>query len=251
MKLRILRYVVVGLVAFLVGLVAFLPARIAAGWVDSATPVTLGGVTGTLFDGHAAYASGPGGAVEDIDWTLHATSLLLARLSVDVAVDSDIDGFAAEITRSLFGTTRIHNLQGSASAGWLAKLGGYTFLPLSGDVRIRIDEAVVDDNLQFSSLNGTVRMGNTRWDLFNPPVDLGTFETALENSDDGIRATVVDSQGPLAIDGQITLDGSRRYRLDARLRARAGADDRLDDMLDQIGRADAEGWHRVREQGRL
>ena len=247
----LVRYLLVGLVTFLIGLVAFFPARIAAGWVESSTPVTLGGVTGTVFDGHAGYVQGPGGAIENLDWRLHPLNLLLAQVAADIEVDSDLGGFSGRVTRSLFGGTHVRNLTGSASAGWLAKRGGVTFLPLSSDVAVDIREASVDDQLNFSALDGAVRLGNTRWELFNPPVELGQFETVLAHGDDGIRATIVDSNGPLAIDGSATLTPERRYRLNVRLRARAGADDRLDGMLDQLGEGDDEGWHRVQEQGSL
>lgn len=251
MNWQFARYLLVGLVTFLIGLIAFFPARIAAGWVESSTAVTLGGVTGTVFDGHAGYAQGPGGAVENLDWRLHPLNLLIAQVTADIEVDSDLGGFSGRITRSLFGNTHMRDLTGSASAGWLAKRGGITFLPLSADIAVDIRTASVDDQLNFSALDGTVRLGNTRWQLFNPPVELGQFETALTQGEDGVRATIVNSSGPLAIDGGATLTPERRYRLDVRLRARAGADDRLDGMLDQLGDGDDEGWHRVQEQGAL
>jgi len=251
MKTRILRYTLVGLIAFVIGLVAFLPARVVAGWAEQMGPVSLGGVTGTVFNGHAAYVSGPGGAVEDLDWRLHPTRLLLGRVSADIQLASDLGGFSATASRSLFGTNQLENVTGRASAGWLAKLGGYTFLPIAGDIGIDISEAAFDDQLQFTALAGQIRMVNTRWQLFNPPVELGRFTTALDHSDDGVRLAIVDSEGPLAIDGQVRLMPDRRFTLDVRLRARAGADERLDQMLDQVAKADAEGWHRVRQQGRL
>ncbi|MES1925496.1 type II secretion system protein N [Salinisphaera sp. T31B1] len=251
MNRRVIRYGVIGLVVFAIGLVIFLPARVAAGWAERMVPVKLGGVTGTVFDGRAAYASGPGGAVEGLEWTLRPTRLLLGRLSADISVDSDLGGFSGRASRSLFGTTQLSDITGRASAGWLARLGGYTFLPIAGDIAVDIDQASFDDRLDFSALAGRIGMANTRWELFNPPVDLGQFTTALDRGDDGIRLAIVDSDGPLAIEGQVRIDSQRRYVLDVRLRARAGADQRLEQMLDQLGKADAQGWHRVREQGRL
>lgn len=251
MSARIIRYTLVGLIAFAIGLVAFLPARVAAGWIEQMAPVSMGGVTGTVFAGHAAYASGPGGAVEDLDWTLRPLSLLLGRVSADVEVASDLGGFSALASRSLFGITRLENVTGRASAGWLARLGGYTFLPIAGDIGLDISEAAFDDQLRFSALAGQIRMANTRWQLFNPSVALGRFATALDRSDDGVRMAIVDSEGALALEGQIQIAPDRRYSLDVRMRARAGADDRLEQMLGQIAQPDDQGWYRVVEQGRL
>jgi hypothetical protein len=249
--MRALRYGLIGLITFIIGLVAFLPARVAAGWAEHMGPIAMGGVTGTLFDGRASYISGPDGAIKNVAWTLEPASLLLGRISARLNIDSDLGGFDANVSRSLFGQTTIENVTGSASASWLAKLGGYTFLPLSGDVRVNIDEAVFDDELHFDALAGQINLVNTRWQLFNPPVPLGRFTAALGRSDDGLRVTIVESDGPLAIDGGLSLDETKRYLLDVRLRARAGADERLPQMLEQLGRANAEGWHPIREQGRL
>lgn len=249
---RSARYVIVGLLAFAIGLVVYLPARVAAQWVGPAVPITLGGVTGTLLDGHAAYAAGPGGTVENVDWHLDPAGLVLGRLSADLAVDSDLGGFNARATRSLFGNTRIENLSGSASAGWLAKLGGYAFLPLSGDIGVDVSEVAFDDALHIKALSGQIRLGNTRWQLFNPPIELGRFTAVLDHGDQGeARLRIAESDGPLALDGDIRIDDDMRYRLDVRLRARAGADDRLPQLLSQLGRSDDEGWYRVRENGRL
>jgi hypothetical protein len=215
-----LRYSVIGLITFVIGLVAFLPARVAAGWAEQAVPVSIGGVTGTVFKGRASYVSGPGGAVENLAWNLHPAALLIGHISADLEIDSDLGGFSAQVSRSLFGQNTLENISGSASAGWLAKLGGYTFLPLSADVRVDISEAVFDDDLKFDALDGEVRVENTRWELFNPPVRLGRFTTALSKADEGIRATIMQSEGPLALDGALSTDESRRYQMDVRLRAR-------------------------------
>lgn len=246
-----LRYIVIGVITFVLGLVMFLPARVAAGWAEQAAPLSFGGVTGTVFNGRASYISGPGGAIENVAWELHPAALLIGHLSADLDIDSDLGGFSAQISRSLFGQTTIENAIGSASAGWLAKLGGYTFLPLSADVRVDIRKAVFDDDLQFEALDGDIQVSNTRWQLFNPPVALGRFRTRLANAEQGVRATVIESEGQLALDGQLSTDKSRRYSMDVRLRARAGADKRLEQMLNQLGQAGADGWHRVQEQGQL
>ncbi len=52
--------------------------------------------------------------------------------------------------------------------------------------------------------------------------------------------------------GRVTLsDKNRRYDLDVKLRARAGADGRLKQILQQLGKPDSEGWYHIRERGAL
>ncbi|MDA3921200.1 MAG: type II secretion system protein N [Salinisphaera sp.] len=247
-----LRYIIVGLLAFVVGLVAFLPARVAAGWLESSTPVKLGGVTGTLFHGQASYVSTPSGGVDNVQWTLHPAALLIGQASAHIRFNSDLDGFSADVSRSLLsGATRVSQATGDATVGWLAKLAGYTFVPLSGSVQIDIQNAQFDDVLNVSALKGQITLANSRWELLNPPLKLGRVQTALDHTANGIRARIVDSTGPLAAKGHATLGQAQAYSLDLQLRSRAGADDRLKNILKQLGAADSEGWHRIRERGHL
>jgi len=253
MNWKTTRLLVVGLIAFAIGLVCFLPARVAAGWVASSTPVQLGGVTGTLFEGQASYASFPDGGVDNLSWTLHPMSLLLGRASAHVSFNSDLDGFSADISRSLLsGNTHVSDASGNATLGWVAKLAGYTFLPLSGSLQLDISDIRFDDALAVSALSGQVTIDQARWELINPPLALGRVQTVLDRTDAGLlRARVVDSSGELAIKGDATLSQAQAYSLNAQLRSRAGADDRLKQLLTQIGRPDNQGWYRISERGRL
>ncbi len=242
----------IGVVAFIVGIVVFFPARVAAEWAESAVPdITLGGVSGTLLDGRARYAAGPGAAVENLRWTLHPGALLTGRLAADIRIDSDISGFSGTVARSFWGTTTISDVQGAASLSWLAKLAGYTFLPLSANLDAATDALSLNDSLTLSALEGRLQLTSTQWQLVEPPLQLGGFAATVEQTENGLTLRVTESDGPLAIRGQAQLDANRQFQVDMRLRARAGADDRLENLLDQLGEADAQGWHRVRQQGRL
>lgn len=248
---RILRFVIVGLVAFLVGLITYLPATLVAGWVADKTPVKLAGVSGTLLNGQAAYASLPNGSLDNLDWTIHPSALLLGGVSADVHAKSDLGDLSGRVHRSLLGYNTLDDVHGEATIGWLADLAGYTFVPISGRVHLDLDHLAFNDDLHVSALSGTVQLTNSRWELFNPPLQLGRFEAKLERGDDGIESRIVDSPGPLALTGQAALSDSQRYDLDVRLRARAGADSRLKQALEQLGRPDSDGWYHVRERGSL
>ena len=222
-----------------------------AGWVSQNTPVRLAGVSGTLLDGKAAYASLPHGALDNLHWQLHPAALVLGRLSATVGADSDLGPISGEVRRDLTGGTTLDDVRGEATVGWLSDLVGYTFVPITGRIRFDIDHAAFDDDMNISALSGTLRLTNTRWQLLDSPLDLGRFEVELERSDNGVVARIVDSHGPLALTGGTTLSDDRRYDLDVRLRARASADPRLEQLLGQLGKPDSDGWYHVRGRGSL
>lgn len=251
MTRRIALYAAVGIVAFGIGLVTYLPASLVAGWVAGDTPARLAGVSGTMLDGEAAYASLPHGALDDVHWHVHPAALLLGRLSATVRADSDLGPISGEIQRGLFGDNRLDNVQGEATIGWVADLGGYTFVPVSGRIELHLAHVAFNDDLQISALEGQVDLTRTRWQLLNPPLELGQFKAHLDRSDDENRLRIIDSQGPLALTGGVAVSDSQRYTLDTHLRARSGADSRLQQILKQLGRPDSQGWYHVKERGSL
>lgn len=251
MNWRIMRFVLVGVAAFVVGLVTYLPAPLVAGWVASDTPMRLQGVSGTLLDGQAAYAALPHGALNNVRWHVHPAALLRGSLSATVRADSDLGHVSGEIHRSVLGTNTLDDVQGEATISWLADLAGYTFVPISGRIGLNLDHLRFDDNLDISALSGTIQLTNSRWQLLNPPLALGRFEARLDRGNDGVEARILDSKGPLALTGSVTVSDSQRYDLDVKLRARAGADGRLKQLLQQLGKPDSDGWYHIQERGAL
>ncbi|HET7315510.1 type II secretion system protein N [Salinisphaera sp.] len=251
MSWRIVRFVVVGLVAFVVGLITYLPASLVAGWVAGDTPVRLAGVSGTLLNGRAAYASLPHGALDNVRWHVHPAALLTGSVAADIRVDSDLGRVRAKVRRSLFGHNTLEDIHGEATIGWLAKLAGYTFVPVSGRIRLDLDRLAFDDDLHIDALSGTLQLTNSRWELFNPPLELGRFKAELSRGDTGVALRIVDSQGALALTGSVKLSDNQHYDLNVKLRARAGADARLEQILQHLGEPDSEGWYHVRERGSL
>ncbi|RJS91763.1 type II secretion system protein N [Salinisphaera sp. Q1T1-3] len=252
MKDRRILYGVIGLVFFLIGIVAYLPAAVVTGWLAGATPLRFNGVTGTVFNGEAAYVSLPDGGIDNVSWRIRPASLLLGRVTSDIKLSTDLGNLSATYTRTLLGYNRIADLSGEATLGWAARLGGYTFVPTSGRLAADIDRLDFDDDLDITTLAGHVNITNTRYELLNPALALGRFDVDLASMDDnGIRATITDSRGPLALTGHADVTANQRYQLDVRLRARAGADDRLKRVLSQLGKPGPDGWYDINERGRL
>lgn len=241
-----------GVVALLTGLIVYAPAAWLAQQVHTRAPsVKMAGVTGTALAGRAQYLVVDGTVLRGVEWRLRPAALLSARAAADLSVTTDTGRLDASVSRGLDGTSRITGAEGSASLGWFGRLVGYAQLPITGDVRAALDEAVIGDDLRVTRIGGRVQLANTRWQLAKPPIPLGSFGGSLTTDEDTLTLLVEDSDGPLDVDGAAHLIGGNQYRLDMRLRPRAGADDRLKSMLDVLGRPDAQGAYRVRERGRF
>ncbi|WP_348761259.1 type II secretion system protein N [uncultured Salinisphaera sp.] len=252
MNRPLLRYGLIGGLFFVIGLIIYLPASLVTGWVADDSELRFDGVTGTLLSGKAAYVALPAGGVDNVAWDIHPAALLLARITADVSADTDLSGVTATLGYTLLGNTYIRALTGDASIGWLAQMAGYTFVPAAGRVGVSLDALDLDGDMQVRGLVGRVNVSGVRYELMKPAIELGQFQADLSRTDnDALRAALVDSQGPLALTGNVDLTDQSRYTLDVRLRARAGADERLTRLLTQLGQTDEAGWYHITEQGRL
>jgi hypothetical protein len=59
------------------------------------------------------------------------------------------------------------------------------------------------------------------------------------------------ADAPLDAKGSLTLDHEGNYQIDLSLRTRSGTDERLANLLTGLGRADGQGWYRLKSQGHI
>lgn len=240
--------IVVGVAAFFVGLLAHVPASLLAWGVQARLPaVKLAGIDGTALRGRAQYMVADGVVVEGVEWRLRP-----ATLSADLIVTTDNGRLRGTVRPGPGGGIRVTDAEANASLAWFGRLAGYPQLPVSGDVHAVLSEAAVDGDLNPSRIDGRVSLTGARWQLARPPVPLGGFTGELSAEGGAVTLKVVESEGPLAVDGSARLTGGgSRYGLDLTLRPRPGAEDRLKSMLGFLGKPDAQGIYRIRERGRF
>lgn len=241
-----------GLFGLAVGLLARLPAPIAAGWLESALPaLSVSGVSGSVWEGRAARALYRDIPLLDVQWSLAPWALLTGSVAATVSTATDAGRLQATVSRGLDGALVVTDAYGVASLAWLARRAGYTFVPISGQIRLALERAVIAPDGNVQALAGQLTARALHWDLLKPSPLLGTFTAALTGEAGALRAQIVASEGPIALDGSAALSPAGVYRLDLRLRARENADPRLVELLTELGQADPEGWYRIAEQGRL
>jgi hypothetical protein len=247
------RLLSLGIAALLLGLVVNLPAVWLARQVQERIPaMRLAGVDGTVLAGQAQYAVADGIVLEGVEWRLRPVALLAGRLAADLTVTTDNGRIGATASYGLSGGgSRLSDAEGAASLAWFGGLAGYPQLPISGDLRLVLDEAEIGDDFAVSRIAGRVRLADARWELAKPSIVLGGFDGILTTEDDTLTLRLAESDGPLVVQGTVQLIGGDQYRLDLRLRPRAGADERLESTLKLLGRPDAEGAYQIRERGRF
>lgn len=238
--------VVAGLATLVVGLVVAFPARLAWRWVE-APGVSLQGISGTIWTGHAREASAGGLYLTDVRWRFQPLALFGGRLEYGISA-APLTGFVeADVAVSPGGAIR---LQDVAAQLPVAALDPFIEVAgLAGDVDLRIARLVFEDGLPVEA-EGTIALTAL---VIRPLAasPLGDYEAKIGTVDGVIRGAVADASGVLEVSGNLELHPDRSYLFTGLIATRPGAPAAVDQQLQYLGSADAEGRRSFRLEGRL
>jgi general secretion pathway protein N len=242
----------VGVLVLLIGLLVHAPVAVLYGWTQGArsdVPLRVHGIGGRPFSGTAAQiVLGNRVLASDLQWTLQPGALALGRAAFRVRSGGGpllLDGMVA----SGPGGTRITGLRANAELRTLAALAGQNFIPVSGQAGIDLGHLLLRKRWPHAA-EGRVQLLGLSW-VLGQPVPLGDFEARIEGADGNLQATVTTLSGVVDVSGDARLNADRSYAIDLRLRARPDAPPMLRNMLQSLGPADAEGYHRLRQSAAL
>lgn len=243
--------VAVGLLVLILGLLVHAPAAVLYGWTLGArteSPLRLYGVDGGLFSGSAAQIRVSNRVLaNDLRWTLRPAALARGRVVFHVRSGGAPLLFDGIVTSDL-GGMRVTELKASADLRTLATLAGQTLVPVSGQVGLDLGHLQMKDQWPYAA-EGRLQLLGLSWALGQPAM-LGDFEAQLQGENGTVQATVTTLSGVIDVMGEAQLNPDRSYVIDLRLRPSADAPPMLRNMLQSLGPADAEGYHRLRHAAR-
>ncbi len=243
----------VGLGAYVAFTLASFPAGTALRWF-APSGLTAAGVTGTFWSGSAASCSIGGFTAESLRWRVRPTSLLLGRIAAEI--DARIpDGFVQGVVTASGSAVRFSDLRGGTSLLALANV-----LPLKGmrgQASVALDELVLENGWP-ATIVGQLKLAGLETAPLIPDgsgslLPLGDYTITFVPAPPGaLAAQFVDDGGPLEVSGQLNMDDTRTYTLDALVEPRAGAPESLVEGLKLMtAEPDAEGRRRLNLTGSL
>jgi len=233
---------------FLLTLLVRLPASVLLTHLPGSVRCT--DVSGTLWRGSCGeLAFGPQ-SVSDVRWTLHPVALLRARIALDLAsADPAATGQTylewqpggELLVEHLAATLAPQIVRGLLPAGWSASMH-----VAIARARARAGHAIaLDGRLQLQQLRA-------------PRTALGSYELAFTPSAGAdtpagapMQGTLRDLDGPLALRGVIRLTSEGSYDLSGTVSAHEDASPALQQQLELLGPADADGAHAFSFAGTL
>ncbi len=238
--------VIVAVLAFAVGLVSLFPARVAYRWF-APPELALSGVDGSMWRGRAQAASVAGVYLAETGWRFRPLSLLTGKLAYSVEA-RPIGGFVdGEVAAGLGGTMRFRNLRASISLAALEQVTGIK--GMSGTLNVAFDRLLLSDGLPVAA-DGTVEVSA----LVLPQVGaspLGGFSATFFTQDDGVTASVEDTDANVELAGSFTLDRDRGYRLIGKLAPKPETPPAVRRQMKLLGSPNDRGQYELRIEGAL
>lgn len=237
------------LAGLLAGSIAHLPARHALALAAPAG-VAVDGVRGSVWQGRARRLDyGGPAALTAVDWRLSPLDLLTGRLGIEAAFD--IAGGRADVSATLApgGALEIRAAGFRGPAAGLVPLLPVAGVSAAGEVTAQLDSGRWIDG----RLDGV--RGRLLWEDAEVraavPVPLGRMRAEIRpHADGGLRMTLDNRDGSLAIEGEGRMDADGRYELTLRLRPGDGTAAEVVDTLETHA-VRADGAFLIRHSGRL
>jgi general secretion pathway protein N len=227
-------------------LIVMFPARVVYHWV-APTGIAVSGIHGTVWRGRADAISIGGIYLADVSWRLQPLHLFTAKARYHMQ-GSPVSGFVeGDVGIGIGGSLSVSNLSASLPLQLFAK--SLHISGLAGDASLRFDRIKVRDGLPVAA-NGTVQVNN----LVAPRLSrdpIGGYQAEFFTQNNGVTATVEDTDGVLDLAGSFQIKDDRSYQFLGKVVAKPQAPASLQRQLEYLGSADERGQRELRLEGTL
>ncbi|MDH3747614.1 MAG: type II secretion system protein N [Gammaproteobacteria bacterium] len=240
------RLIVVGILVFVTGLIVIFPARVAYRWF-APPEVSLSGIHGTIWYGSASDASAAGVYLRDISWRNQPLRLFTGKLSY--AIDASPSGgiLESDVAISIGGDIHIDDLHGSISLASLEQVTGIR--GLRGSANAEFESLTLKDGVPVEAVGSVVVT-----DLLVPLaalIPIGGFKAEFFTQQDGVVASVEDTEAAIDLAGRLLLSEDRSYEFLGQLAPKPDTPAQLKNQLQFLGSADERGQYELRLEGVL
>ncbi len=236
--------VLLALLVLAIALIIMFPARVAYRWV-SPPFVQMGGIHGTVWNGSAREFSTNGVYLRDLTWNMHPLQLITGKAVYDIS-GSPVSGFfESEASLSIAGKLTLRNLTASVPLAMLeraSKIAG-----LRGNANLQIERLELVSGRP-AAIDGTVDVANLLVPMLASS-SLGGYRAEFFTQENGIVASVEDTNGVVDLAGSLQLNQDKSYAFIGQVAARPNTPDNLRQQLRYLGPANDRGLHELRLEG--
>jgi hypothetical protein len=238
----VLRYGLLGLLAFLLSLLLLAPATLITEPLAERLPgFSVQTVEGTATDGVANGLSWRGVRLNRLVWDWRPLALLTGWLEFHLKTDDPEIQLTGKAAINSGRYLRLQNLTGHLRLAELMILAGQPKLPLQGVVEFDLRDARLNPMGQPLTADGVAHLRNLRV-MLGQPLMLGDFTAQLKTADpEGIQGVIQDNNGPLALEGIFSLMPDGRYRFNGQAAVRDANNRPLRQAMNLLGPPGSDG----------
>ena len=252
------RYLILGLLVYVVFLVLSIPAdRVYNYWKSSEHAnrgFALAGISGSVWSGHADVAVMQGNRFESVEWTFRPWSLLVGEVGLNWRFQSPDSEkthekvFGHGVTSlGLGGSINFSSLEAQIPVSMMASLAKMKALQPSGSLSLNLQE--VDwDGESLVNATGKIVWRQAGVNLLQQ-ISFGDLTLNLDTRNDEINGLLADSGGPLSVEGLITLKEDGNYQFNGVFASRG--DKGLENALRSLGPVGPNGKVKINYSGNL
>lgn len=239
-------WLVAGLVTFTVAVVVSFPARVAYR-LFSPDAVAIAGIQGSIWRGSARELSVGGVYFRNLGWRAHPFRLFTGKLVYTIEAQPASGFIETRIGVGAGGTVTFTGLTGSLP---LAILAGPTRMSgLDGAATVRFERLEIRDGLPVLA-DGIVEVST----LIVPLIDrasIGGYRAEFSTGEDGIVASVEDTDGLFDLAASLSITADRSYRFLGQVAAKPETPEKLRRQMAMLGMPNDRGQREVRLEGSL
>ena len=239
---RVLRYGLLGVLAFLLFLLLLAPASLVTDRLaERLTGFNVQTAEGLATEGSARGIHWHGVRIERLNWNWQALALLTGWLELRLDTEDPDIKLNGKIAVNPGRRLRLRDASGRLSLARLSALTGLSKLPLQGVVEFNVQDLSLNAAGRPQTANGVIQLLNARTTL-GQPLNLGDITLQLTPAiPEGIQGVVKDNGGPLALEGALSLLPDGRYHFTGQAAARDAGNQTLRQTLNLLGPPGGDG----------
>ncbi len=240
------RLIIAGLLTLFAGLVILFPARVAFDWF--APPgIAISGTDGTIWAGSAKQVAVEGIYVANVSWRARPLRLLTGKLAYTIEgslasgfIDSDLAlGFGGDFYLSkLTGSLPVRILEQATGVGGM-----------QGSLNIQFERLQLSDGLPVAA-EGVVEVSGLLLPLVSQ-MPIGGFRAEFFTQQDGVVASVEDTDGIFELAGSLKITSDRNYQFLGQVAAKPETPPQVREQMRFLGTPNERGQYELRLEGQL
>ena len=244
-----LTYTAGAVTLFLLFLLVKLPASQLIPRLPLPADVSVKGLSGTLWDGHADQVVVKGLAINNVNWQLRFLPLLLGKAALELdagsARDSEQISIKGQVNISMSGLSAKNATLFAPTPLLMAQVELPIPVDASGRARINIEQLEYHQTEGCKALTGSGSWLNAGVAGFNGQVQLGNFEASL-HCDNGPVEITTTPDNSLNLSAKAVVQNNGKFSVNGQFKVSDSLPKEVHDAAKFFGRANAQGFYQIK-----